>query len=77
MVGHGVCEGTVVAFTTHGSKYNIQYTDGTTAMLTKTALTKILVTDIAPPISVTNVATSIVDRTTVVTKADASAPVLE
>ena len=41
-VGSGVCEGTVVAFTPHGSKYSIQYTDGTTTMLAKTALTKIL-----------------------------------
>ena len=42
MVGHGVCEGTVVAFATRASKYSIQYTDGTTAMLTKTALTELL-----------------------------------
>lgn len=68
MVGHGVCEGTVAALTTHGSKYNIQYTDGTITMLTKTVLTNILVIDVAPPISLTNVATSGADRTTVVTK---------
>ena len=46
-VGHGVCEGTVVAFITLWSKYNIQYTDGTDAMLTKTALTKMLIPVVA------------------------------
>merc|ERR1712166_1279725 len=46
-VEHGVCEGTVVAFITLWSKYCIQYTDGTTAMLTKTALTKVLIPVVA------------------------------
>ena len=46
-VEHGVCEGTVVAFITLWSKYSIQYTDGTTAMLTKTALTKVLIPVVA------------------------------
>ena len=41
-VGHGVCVGTVVSFMTSGYKYCIEYTDGTSAVLTKTALTKLL-----------------------------------
>ena len=55
--GHGVCDGTVVSFTTAGGKYCIQYTDGTTAALTKTALTKVLS---PPPVAVTAVATDII-----------------
>ena len=77
-VEHSACEGTVVAFTTCESKYRIQYTDGTTAMLTKTALTKILVTNVVPQIPVANVATAGADKTTMVTKADRrTSPVLE
>jgi hypothetical protein len=37
-----VCEGTVVAFTRSARRYTIQYTDGATAMLTTTALKKVL-----------------------------------
>ena len=57
-IGHGVCEGTVVSFASHGSKYSIEYTDGTTAALTKTALTKILSPVSVPQILATNVATA-------------------
>ena len=39
--GQTVCLGTVVAFKSTG-KYTIQYTDGTTAALNKTALKKVL-----------------------------------
>ena len=63
-VGHGVCEGTVVSFTTAGSKYRIEYTDGTTAALTKTALMKVLS---PPPIAgtaaETDAASAIIGRT--------------
>ena len=38
LVNHGVCAGTVVAF--KSNKFMIEYTDGTTAMVTKTALKK-------------------------------------
>ena len=41
MDGQTVCLGTVVAFKSTG-KYTIQYTDGTTAALNKTALKKVL-----------------------------------
>ena len=37
---HRVCEGTITDF--KASKYIIQYKDGTTASLTKTALMKVL-----------------------------------
>ena len=47
---HGVCEGTVVSFTTARSKYRIEYTDGTTAALSKTALKKLL---LPPPVAST------------------------
>ena len=63
-VGHSVCEGTVVSFTTAGSKYRIEYTDGTTAALTKTAIMEVL----SPPpmastAAETDVASAIIGRT--------------
>ena len=40
MDGHCACQGTVVDF--KSGKYTIQYTDGTSAASTKTALMKVL-----------------------------------
>ena len=66
MVGDGVCEGSVVLFTTAGSKYCIEYTDGTTAALTKIALNKVLS---PPPIAgtaaATDAASAVIGRTAV------------
>ena len=36
------CEGTVSEFKSNTCKYTVQYTDGTSAKLTKTALEKVL-----------------------------------
>ena len=52
------CKGTVVAFKTSGCKYMIQYTDGTTAMLNKTALKKILSPEITEQIPIAEPATA-------------------
>ena len=40
--GHCACRGIVVAFVRSARRYTIEYTDGTTAMLTTTALKKAL-----------------------------------
>ena len=72
-VGDGVCEGTVVSFTTR--KYSIEYTDGTTAALTRTALKKVLS---LPPDAGTTAATdapsAVGDGMPTATEADTEAP---
>ena len=65
-VGDGVCEGTVVSFTTSGGcKYSIQYRDGTTATLTKTTLKKILLPPPDASTAAETAAAALIGRTAV------------
>ena len=74
-VGDGVCEGTVVSFTTAGSKYRIEYTDGTTAALTKTALKRILLSPPVPSTAAeTDAPSAVGDGMPTATDADTKAP---
>ena len=75
-VEHGVCEGTVVSFTTTGGcKYSIQYTDGTTAALTQTALKRILLPpQVASTAAETDAASTLGDGMPTTTEAGTDAP---